>query len=385
VDVKSWLQAGFPYRLHFASALAERIAAVLFPAPALKGIITDLDDTLWSGILGEVGVDTIHWDLDHGAGHHGMYQRFLRSLAEDGILLAIASKNDRSLVEPALLRSDLLLPSEFIFPVEAHWQPKAESVERILRRWNIGADAVVFIDDSPIEVESVQARFPSMTCRRFPAEDPDAVWSLLEELRSLSGKAAVHEEDAIRMRGLRVAAEISIQMQGSGMEDILKDADAELAIVPLRVPPDPRALELINKTNQFNLNGARYTEAEWLSYLQAAGSAAWIVSYSDRFGPLGKVAVIAGRQHAGRFVVGVWVMSCRAFSRRIEHAVTDFLLHQPSVDALVLTYTRTERNTPLREYLEDISGGAVEGGCEITLAAFDNRKPALYMKVSTGA
>jgi FkbH-like protein len=289
------------------------------------------------------------------------------------------------LVERALLRPDILLPSEFVFPVESHWQPKAESVERILRRWNIGADAVVFIDDSPIEVESLQARFPSMTCRRFPVEDPDAVWSLLEELRSLLGKAAVREEDAIRMQGLRVAEEITIQLQGSSMENILKDAGAELTIVPLCVPPDPRALELINKTNQFNLNGVRYTQAEWLSYLQAPESSAWIVAYSDRFGRLGKVAVIAGRHNGGRFVVDIWVMSCRAFSRRIEHAVTDFLLRRPSVDAVALPYTQTERNTPMREYLEDITGGAADEGCEITRAIFEERKPALHMRVSTGA
>ncbi len=328
LDVKGCLQAGFPYRLPFASGLAQAIAAALFPAQVLKGVITDLDDTLWSGILGEVGPANVYWDLDHKAAHHGMYQRFLWALAQDGTLVAIASKNDQKLVEQVLRRPDLLLRPDSIFPVEAHWRPKVESVGRILKRWNIGPEAVVFIDDNALELELVRSAFPTMQCRLFPSEDPDTVLRLLKELSDLLGKSAVLPEDALRLSSIRMAETFGASFDGSStQEDVLKACKGELTISLVGMPPDPRALELINKTNQFNLNGIRYTDADWLAYLRGQDAAAWIVTYSDKFGLLGKIAVLAARRKDASLIVDTWVTSCRAFSRRIEHAVMDHLFY----------------------------------------------------------
>src|SRR5262249_8930520 len=105
-DIESELRTGFPYRLPHASALANLLARLTQNARAKKGLITDLDDTLWRGILGEVGVDGISWDLDHHSQMHALYQRFLGCLCSEGILVAVASKNDRSLVEQAFGRKD---------------------------------------------------------------------------------------------------------------------------------------------------------------------------------------------------------------------------------------------------------------------------------------
>lgn len=355
IDVRSWLQAGFPYRIPYASALAGLAANLLLPPTPAKGIITDLDHTLWHGIVGEVGPDAIFWDLDHRSAMHGVYQRFLQSLADDGILIGVASKNDRAVVGKALLRPDLLLSPEALFPIEANWKPKPDSIERILAAWNIGPDSVVFIDDSPIEIAEVQAAFPQMHCRLFPAGDPDAIWALLEELNDRFGKPARGEEDSIRAKSLRAASEqINHRVRGGSPDEILRSADGELSMVPLQLPPDPRALELINKTNQFNLNGERYTEAEWRSYLAKSTTCAWVASYRDKFGPLGKIAVAAGRKQGTLLTLDVWVLSCRAFSRRIEHAMMEFLFQQEGVEQIVLGFRATDRNGPLRDFLEQI-------------------------------
>jgi len=384
VDAKAWLQAGFPYRIQFASALAELIATAMCPPARHKGLITDLDNTLWAGILGETGTDNVHWDLDHKAGHHGLYQRFVQALAEDGILIGVATKNDPAPVELALHRPDILLRPDSLFPIEAHWQPKTESAARILSRWNIGPEAVAFVDDTPLELELMKAAFPAMDCFLFPANDPEGVWTLLAKLRDLFGKLAIHEEDTLRTNSLRSSAQFSTAFQGAAQEDILKNCGATLTICRIGMPPDPRALELINKTNQFNLNGIRYREAEWLKYLQAENASAWIVSYTDKFGALGKIAVLAGRQRQNRIEIDIWVMSCRAFSRRIEHALTEFLLTVPGVDELALRYVRTDRNTPMREFLEQVTGHAADSDCILPRSLYDHHKPLLYMTMSTG-
>ena len=115
-DVESELLTGFPYRLAHASALANLLAQLTRTPTPKKGLITDLDDTLWRGILGEVGIEGISWDLEHHTQMHAFYQRMLNTLAEEGVLLGIASKNERSLVEGALCRKDLALSPTVFYP-----------------------------------------------------------------------------------------------------------------------------------------------------------------------------------------------------------------------------------------------------------------------------
>jgi FkbH-like protein len=384
LDVKSWLQAGSPYRLGYASILAERLAKLLIPTAPAKGIITDLDDTLWAGILGEEGPSQVWWDLEHHAAGHGVYQQFLQSLAGEGVLLAVASKNDPSLVEEAFRRPDLLLRADSIFPIEAHWKPKAESIARILAAWNIGPESVVFLDDSALEVAAAQAAFPGMDCRQFPTQDPDALWSLLSELAERFGKPARREEDKIRLQSLRITAELrELQSTGYSQDDILRASEGVLTLAKLTSPPDPRSIELINKTNQFNLNGRRYTESDWTQFLEMDGSSAWMASYRDKFGPLGKIAVLGGRKQDHQLEIDVWVMSCRAFSRRIEHAILDFLFKREDVDEIVLRFRSTERNGPLREFLEQLIAKQPEGQLSLVRSEFESQKPAIHLSIES--
>ncbi len=202
LDVKSDLLSGFPYRTAHASAVAEMLAALLRPTAPKKGLITDLDDALWRGLLGEAGADGVSWSLDRHSHAHALYQQMLQALADSGVLVAVASKNDPARVEEALRRPDLLLQRDRLFPVEAHWGPKSESVAQILRAWNVGADSVVFIDDSPLELAEVQAAHPGVETLLFPKDQDQAVYDLLWRLRDLFGKTAVRAEDHLRRESL---------------------------------------------------------------------------------------------------------------------------------------------------------------------------------------
>ena len=123
------------------------------------------------------------------------------------------------------------------------------------------------------------------------------------------------------MESLRASAAIAEASKGEGYtpERFLQEAGGKLSISFIKEPLDARALELINKTNQFNLNGKRHTEASWHQYLSDPDVFLMLASYEDKFGPLGKIAVMAGRAENGELAIDHWVMSCRAFSRRIEH------------------------------------------------------------------
>jgi FkbH-like protein len=383
LDLKSEYSTGFPYQLAHASELAKFHANQLLRPHPKKGLITDLDDTLWRGILGEVGVDSIAWDLEHGAHGHGSYQRFLQSLSYTGVLLAAASKNDSENVRLALQRSDLLISPAALYPVEANWKPKSESITRILKTWNISADSVVFIDDSPMELAEVKEVHPGIECILFPKTDPSAILELQYRLRDLFGKRLLTGEDAIRQESIRAGEQIrNVKSQGNfASQDFLKNSNAELTLDLRKEPLDPRALELINKTNQFNLNGRRFSDVEWLNYIQDGRCVLLLASYRDKYGPLGKISVLAGRRSGRSLVVDVWVLSCRAFSRKIEHRILQELFTRFDLEEIVLRFIATPKNGPLQEFLRSISGGPVEGAARLTRIHLDSGNFATHHNV----
>jgi predicted enzyme involved in methoxymalonyl-ACP biosynthesis len=121
LDLKSDLLTGLPYTIPHADQVAAALTLAILPPAPKKGIISDLDETLWNGIVGEVGPHGVSWDL---AGHHqlhGLYQKTLSSLSEIGVLVGIASKNDPAVVQKTFERPDMLISTERIFPFEVHW------------------------------------------------------------------------------------------------------------------------------------------------------------------------------------------------------------------------------------------------------------------------
>jgi FkbH-like protein len=382
-DLKSDVLAGFPYTLPHASAIGEALSTLIQNRPPKKGLITDLDDTLWSGILGEVGVERISWHLDAHTQMHGLYQQFLASLSGAGVLIGVASKNDSALVELAFARSDLLLSKDDVFPFEVHWSRKSESVERILKAWNIGADSVVFIDDSPMEVAEVTAAFPEMECLAFPKNDYDDFWKLLKHLRDVFGKSMLTEDDAIRLRSIREAGawRDASQSRENSHDDFLKAAEACVFFESAQPNGDARAFELLNKTNQFNLNGKRFSESEWRCFLKDPGAFVLTVSYKDKFGPLGKIAVIFGRMSGRVAQVSGWVMSCRAFSRRIEHQCLKYMFETLGADEIALDYRLTPRNGPLQEFFTELLGEAPGEIVRLSKEQFASKLPPLFHRV----
>jgi FkbH-like protein len=383
LDVRTELSSGFPYRLPHASAVAELLAQLLRPPVPKKGLITDLDDTFWRGVVGDVGVDGVGWDLDRRGQIHGLYQQTLAALADAGVLIAIASKNDPRVVDEAFRRGDLVLVKDRIFPVEVSWGPKSEAVGRILRAWNIGGDSVVFVDDSPMELAEVAAAHRGVEGLLFPKDDEQAAYELLGRLRELFGKEVVSEEDVFRLESVRRSAALFGDAGGraSAPDDFLAQAEAKITLNFAKDPPEPRALELINKTNQFNLNGRRYTDGEWLARLRDPGAFLLTVAYRDKFGPLGTIAVLSGSREEKSLHVDAWVMSCRAFSRRIEHSCLKALLEKLGVDVIIFDLRETPRNGPLREFFAGFPGSVLESGFRITKDQFFARCPPLYHEV----
>jgi FkbH-like protein len=278
----------------------------------------------------------------------------LGHLADCGVLLGVSSKNELAVARAALARKDLLFHSEALFPVLADWGAKSRAVGEILRTWNIGAESVVFVDDNRMELSEVQQAYPAMTCLQFPKNDPAKLWGFLGELRDLFGKPVLFEEDQLRRASIRAASQMHEGKVETSSLEFLRSLQGAVTLDYRKTPSDKRPLELVNKTNQFNLNGVRLSEGEWQRLLEADDRVTVTVSYQDKFGPLGKIAVLLAQQHGRCLRVSHWVMSCRAFSRRIEHHTLDNLFRHWNAEEIEFAFQPTERNQPLQEFFQSM-------------------------------
>ncbi len=375
---------GFPYSLPFASFLGSLFAETIsYPTPK-KGLITDLDGTLWSGILGDVGEGGIHWDLNHHAMHHGLYQKLLLSLAETGTLIAAASKNDMPNVEKAFHRPDLIFTEDKVFPFQVHWNPKSYSVGDILRTWNIGEDSVVFVDDSPLELEEVKNHFPKLTCLRFPKEDAQQILRFLNLLRVLFGKRQITAEDKIRSQSIRVSREVFQTAESDtsvDQESLLSSLQSMLEIYTRGLEDDTRAFELVNKTNQFNLNGERFSQSAWEGLCKSPGFSGIVIAYKDKFGPLGKILVLLGVEERGILDVRSFVMSCRAFSRRVEHQCLQWLFENYGLREIRFHFRPTEKNGPIQTFFKEYDLNPEDSMLVLKREEFKKKTPKLYHSI----
>jgi FkbH-like protein len=362
LNVSSELLCGFPYTLTHADIVAELLTLLVQAKLAKKGLITDLDDTLWAGIAAEDGPESVSWDLDRHSQMHGVYQQVLRSLAESGVLIAAASKNDNQVVANVFRRKDLILPEKLIYPMEIHWRPKSESVGRILKLWNVGPDSVVFVDDSAMEIAEVKRVFPELECLQFPCGQDGEVYQLLEELRDLFGKSTISEEDRVRLETIRNREQKSEQFVAGGTDadEFPEEIEGQIDLDFTKCLSDTRALDLVNKTNQFKLNGNRYTKGAWLEYMERPETILVVASYRDRYGPLGRIAVITGHLAGDTLHVENWVMSCRAFARRIEYRCLSELAARYAVKNIAFNFVPTTRNGPIQNFLSKLLGKTPE-------------------------
>ena len=380
------LEAGFPFAIQHADAVAQAVLSLAFPAAPKKGLITDLDDTLWAGLVGEVGPGAVFWGQADHAQIHGLYQSVLRQLSEAGVLLAVATKNDPAVVESALAREDLIVGRDIFFPVYAGWGPKSAAVTAILAAWNVAAESVVFVDDSPMELEEVRRVHPEITGIALGGRDVRGSVAALHQLRDLFGRPALVAEDGLRRASVRAMAAFKNDLAGHDLGSFVRGLGGRVVFERQPAPspggPNLRLLELINKTNQFNLNGVRVTEGEWLRFLGAPASLATAVSYRDRYGDLGIIGVIAGVLADDALTVKNWVLSCRAFSRQIEHHMLHYMVEQAAGRAVRLVYQKTDRNGPLQELLEklDLRPGA-DGTVVISRQALERNAQQLPHEV----
>ena len=301
----------------FAERVADSIAAL--QGRVRKCVAVDLDDTLWGGILGEVGPEGLTIGGPGVGAAHLAFQRWLLRLRRRGILLAICSKNDEPLVRQAFAAraADLALTLGDFVCLRANWRNKADNLRDIAGTLGLGLDAFVFLDDSPAERALVRRELPAVAVPELPA-DPAARLPFLARLNLFETASASAEDAARTARYQAEAHRAAARADFTDEAGFLRALDMRATVRPLAPDTLARAAQLSQRTNQFNLRTRRYTEAELAGL---AADPAWIaltLALSDRFGDNGLVSLLLAQINGADAFIDTWLMSCRVLGRGLE-------------------------------------------------------------------
>jgi FkbH-like protein len=349
LDPKWFTLAKLPANLACLPAYAKSLAAVLsaLHGKSKKGIVLDLDGTLWGGVVGDDGVDGIRIGADSAEGESFRnFQKYLKELAERGVLLAVASKNEEAIARAAFDRSDMVLKQSDIAAFLASWGDKDEAILTIARTLNVLPESLVFVDDSPLERELVRQRLPGVAVVDLP-NDPAGYAAALAEPRYFE-TVYVSKEDRLRARtaGAELEREALEKTAGS-YQEFLASLRMEATIRPWKAEEVPRVVQLLGKTNQFNLTDRRYTDAQMLARLGDPSYLCLCLSLRDRFGDHGLVSVLAAACEGDTCTIENWVLSCRVFKRGVEAAFFAEVCRQLAargIGRVLGTLVPTERN-----------------------------------------
>jgi FkbH-like protein len=355
-DERAWFESKQPSSPALLVELAREVANLIFSlkrAPK-KVLVLDLDNTLWGGVVADDGLNGIELgDTSPRGEAFKAFQKYIASLKQRGVLLAVCSKNDLDKAqEPFQKHPDMVLKMEDIVSFKANWEPKSENIRALAAELNLGLDSFVFVDDNPAEIEIVRQFAPEVTTILLGPDPSDYVAQLADcrlfEPRTITG------EDAERTQQYRSDAQRkNLAASVTDMDAYLESLQMEAVISEFTPVDVPRLAQLINKSNQFNLTTRRRSEAEVGAVMTGKNFIGFSVRLKDRFGDHGLISIVIGEKSGDAMRVDTWLMSCRVLKRGVEEEVLNELVRlAKSKNCLRLegAFLPTAKNEMVRDF-----------------------------------
>ena len=326
---------------------------------ARKLIIVDLDDTLWGGIVGDVG-----WENLVLGGHHHLgeayadFQQALKSMKNRGILLAIVSKNEEQVALEAIRKHpEMVLKSEDFAAWRINWQDKVENILDVMTELNLGPQSAVFIDDNPVERARVKESLPEVLVPDWP-KDPLMYPSALLSLRCFEIPSLSREDLARTTMYFSENKRQELKKTVCSTEEWLKRLAIRVQVEELNAANLQRTTQLLNKTNQLNLSTRRMSEAELMAWSEQEHHGLWTLRVSDKFGDAGLTGIVSLEIQGITAQIVDFILSCRVLGRKIEETMLFTAIHYAQAQGAKDVYARyipTPKNKPCLDFFKSLT------------------------------
>ncbi len=328
-----------------------------------KCIVLDLDNTLWGGIVGEDGFDGI--ELGHSANGKAFvdFQKELLSMWNQGIILAINSKNNLDDAMKVIKEHpNMILKEKNFASVKINWNDKAQNLKQISDEINIGLNSIVFFDDDKLNRERIKQEFPEVLTIELP-DDPSQFLPILKDLNDFNVLQRTKEDVERGQMYAQQRERNEFEKSVSNLDDFLDQLDIQVKMKKSNEFLIPRISQLTLKTNQFNLTTKRYQEEEIRNFTNNGDFIVGCAQVIDKFGDNGITGVYIINKQDKLWNIDTFLLSCRIMGRGVENGILSQILidaKKNGVEEIHANFIPTQKNKPAENFLSD-SGFKKEG------------------------
>ena len=358
---KLWYLGKIPFGNEIFKAAVQDIKAALrgMLGYARKLIIVDLDDTVWGGIVGDVGWENLVLGGHHHRGEAYVdFQQALKSMKNRGILLAIVSKNEeQAALEAIQHHPEMVLALEDFAGWRINWQDKVQNILELMTELNLGPQSVVFIDDNPAERARVKESLPEVLVPDWP-EDPLFYPATLLSLRCFEMPSLSREDLSRPAMYFSESQRQDLKKTVRSLEEWLRHLAIRVQVEELHPANLQRATQLLNKTNQMNLSTRRMSEAELMAWAEPKHRTLWTLRVSDRFGDAGLTGIVSLEIQDRKAQLVDFILSCRVLGRKIEETMLSTAIHFAhalEVEEVYARYIPTSKNKPCLDFFKNVA------------------------------
>lgn len=386
---KMWYMSNMPYSREGLNIVTAEIAGIIdtiFNARK-KMIVVDLDNTLWGGVIGEDGIEGIELS-DHKEGQRYYdFQRQLLEMKNRGIVLALNSKNNQKAAEKAIQEHPamLLRDNDFVCR-KINWENKATNLKAMETELNLTEGGIIFIDDNPIERETVKGECPEAYVPEFPSDTTELI-SFAENIWfDYCRPLRVLGEDLRKTEMYQNEQRRKQEMGNSlNLDEYIAKLEMVIDIHRMAAGELDRVSQLIRKTNQFNLTTKRYSKSEIEKIAGNPDNAIYVVYSSDKYGDNGLISVIILIGKEKDILIDTFLMSCRVMGRKLEEVIINELAAKYK-KKMIGEYIPTEKNAPVKELYDKLGFVFVaeNDGCkkyELDATKYDKQEFGIYKAV----
>ena len=325
----------------------------LFNTARKKCLVLDLDNTLWGGILGEDGIENLKISGSYPGNCYNDFQKLILNLKNEGIILCISSKNNYEDVKECFeKRDDLILSLDDFIIKKINWNSKKDEIIKISKELNIGLDSIVFVDDNPTEREIVKS-LSDVTVLDFPKEPYQMCEFFSKEFRKYFNTYNITKEDTEKNAQYIYKIESNkLRQSFNSEEDFIKNLNIKIVYKEMNNYNIDRIVQLINKTNQFNLTSIRYTKEDLLNMKDSYINCIKVI---DKFGDLGITGVSIIKINKDTAYIDSFLLSCRILGRGIENQFLKIIINklkEKGIKTIKSKFIKTNKNIQTEQFYE---------------------------------
>jgi FkbH-like protein len=394
-DPALWHRAKQEISLPAAPLYGDLVARLLAAKQgrSAKCLVLDLDNTVWGGVVGDDGLEGLVLGQGSALGEaFTAFQEFARELSRRGIILAVCSKNDEAnAVEPFEKHPEMTLRRGDIACFIANWSDKASNIKAIAEQLAIGVDSLVFIDDNPFERALVRQELPMVAVPEV-SDDPTTYPQTLADAGYFESLTITAEDRERSGQYQSNRAREALRTSTTDLPAYLRSLEMELVWRRFDQIGLQRTVQLINKTNQFNLTTRRYTDEDVLAVMNNPRAFGLQLRLTDRFGDNGIISIIIGRMiNDEDLLIDTWLMSCRVLGRQVEPTTLNLVVDQARLlgaKRVIGEFVPTKKNAMVKDHYARLGLEVVEitdGGSSKAVLELDGfAAPETFILVKEG-